>query len=147
MRLLIVPAVWLASGAMLTWVLGDTLSLPSSFDEVVAWLRGHGAYAWAVAAAVIVADAFLPVPSTPALASLGIIYGWLAGGLVASGALMVAGLLGFGTTRALGQRGARLLIGEADLARTIADLAGSENITPTHLAEALQYRPRRDMGL
>ena len=29
------------------------------------------------------------------------------------------------------------------LARTIADLAGSEETHPQHLAEAIQYRPRR----
>ncbi|MGB5845796.1 MAG: hypothetical protein WBG94_15230 [Anaerolineales bacterium] len=30
------------------------------------------------------------------------------------------------------------------LSRTIADLAGDAKISPQHLAEALQYRPRLD---
>ena len=31
------------------------------------------------------------------------------------------------------------------LARTIADLAGAEEITQVHLAEALQYRPKLEL--
>jgi magnesium chelatase family protein len=31
------------------------------------------------------------------------------------------------------------------LARTVADMSGSEGIQTVHLAEAIQYRPRRTM--
>ncbi|MBI5952275.1 MAG: hypothetical protein HY865_11505 [Chloroflexi bacterium] len=34
----------------------------------------------------------------------------------------------------------------AKLAQTIADLAGSEEIQSTHVAETLQYRPKLLMG-
>jgi uncharacterized membrane protein YdjX (TVP38/TMEM64 family) len=120
MRLLIFPILLFGFTALLGSILGDLLVLPESFDDVVVWLRSHGAYAWAIGGGVILADALLPVPSTPAMFSMGIIYGPLLGGAVCGTASVIAGLVGFGATRMLGRRGALYLVGEKDLGRTEA---------------------------
>jgi uncharacterized membrane protein YdjX (TVP38/TMEM64 family) len=118
MRLLIVPAILFGITALLLWTLGERVELPESLDEVVVWLRSHGDRAWLVGGGVILADSILPMPSTPALLTLGIIYGPLLGGLIGGVASVSAGMLGFGATRLLGRRGALFLVGERDLLRT-----------------------------
>ena len=117
MRLLLVPLLVIALSGLTALALADRLAIPGSFAEAVDWLRSFERWAWAVAMAVIIGDFLLPLPSTPALVSLGIIYGPLVGGLLGGMAATVAGLLAFGLTRALGRRGALYLVGEQDLAR------------------------------
>jgi uncharacterized membrane protein YdjX (TVP38/TMEM64 family) len=120
MRLLIFPAILFSATALLVWAFGDRLVFPEEYDEVVAWLRDQGSYAWLVGGGVILADALLPVPSTPAMLGMGVIYGPILGGLVVGTASVVSGLMGFGATRLLGRRGALYLVGEKDLLRTEA---------------------------
>jgi hypothetical protein len=48
MRLLIFPAILFSATALLVWAFGDRLVFPEEYDEVVAWLRDQGSYAWLV---------------------------------------------------------------------------------------------------
>ena len=66
---------------------------------------------------MIIGDAVFPLPSDATIFTLGFIYGGLMGGLVGGTAATIAGLLGYGITRALGEKGALFLVGEKDLAR------------------------------
>lgn len=117
MRLILVPLSFVLLSSLIALVLQHHLDVPDSFAEAVAWLRSFERWAWAVAMAVVIGDFLLPLPSTPALVGLGIIYGSLLGGLLGGVATTSAGLLAFGLTRALGRRGALYLVGQADLAR------------------------------
>lgn len=117
MRLLLIPLAFVLVSATAALVLGSRVEIPESFAEAVAWLRSFDRWVWAVAMAVIIGDFLLPLPSTPALVCLGIVYGPWLGGVLGGIATTSAGLLAFGVTRALGRRGARYLVGEQDLAR------------------------------
>jgi uncharacterized membrane protein YdjX (TVP38/TMEM64 family) len=116
-RLLLVPLGLLAFGFTLMNTVGSGVEVPESMEEVAPWLRGFGSWAWLAAGGVITADSILPMPSAPAMFSLGVIYGPLLGGLVGSLASLLAGLIGFGIVRFMGPRGVRWLVGDADLAR------------------------------
>ncbi|HOB76636.1 MAG TPA: VTT domain-containing protein [Phycisphaerae bacterium] len=86
----------------------------------VEWLRGFGAWAWAVGIGLLVADLVLPVPATPVMSALGILYGPIAGGLIGGLGSMLAGSIAYGLTRMLGRRAAVFLAGERDLRRSEA---------------------------
>ncbi len=117
MRLLLIPLLFVLLSGLTLLAIGDRLEIPGSFAEAVSWLRSFERWAWAAGMGVIIADFLLPMPSTPALVGLGIIYGPLVGGLIGGAAATIGGLLAFGLTRSLGRRGALFLVGERDLMR------------------------------
>ncbi len=81
------------------------------------WLEGLGGWAWLAAIGLLISDLFLPVPATPIMSALGLIYGpWLGGAIGAVGAYL-SGCLAYFLCRRLGERAALRLLGEKDLAR------------------------------
>jgi len=99
-------------------LLGDYFESLLAGDEAVAWLRTWGQWAWLVAIGLMLADVVLPIPATAVLATLGIIYGPIVGGLIGAAGSFLAGAAAYLACRALGPRAARYVLGGAGFDRS-----------------------------
>ncbi len=92
-------------GLVLFFILGDALVERS-------WLDAFGQWTWLVAVALLVADIFLPIPTTLIITVMGQKYGPVLGGLIGTLGSFSAGVIAYGLTRMLGPRFARWLLAE-----------------------------------
>jgi uncharacterized membrane protein YdjX (TVP38/TMEM64 family) len=84
--------------------------------EFATWLVSVKPYAWLIGVGLIVGDLVLPVPTPPVMATLGALYGTLAGGLISAIGSVLAGLTAYGVARLMGRRGTRWLASDEELA-------------------------------
>jgi uncharacterized membrane protein YdjX (TVP38/TMEM64 family) len=105
-------------GSYLVW--GDRFESLLAGKEAVAWLRSWGLWAWLVAIALMMADIILPIPATAVLATLGIVYGPVVGGLIGCAGSMLAGSVGYLACRAMGRRAAVWMLGESGFEKSHA---------------------------
>lgn len=110
-RFWLVPIVFalFVIGPFLVW--GDMLSALFTGQGATDVLAGG--YAWIIGIGLLVADIFLPIPTTAIIAALGIYYGPVIGTLVSLTGSVAAALVGYGIGRILGRPAAQRLIGDA----------------------------------
>jgi uncharacterized membrane protein YdjX (TVP38/TMEM64 family) len=97
------------------FVWGEHFETALARDRMIAALDDYRGFAWLVAIGLLVSDLLLPIPNTMVIAALGVLYGPLLGGLIATAGNLLSGLLGYGLCRRFGRPLARRLLGEADL--------------------------------
>jgi uncharacterized membrane protein YdjX (TVP38/TMEM64 family) len=117
MRLVLLFVALVALVLIPFFIWGDTFMAFFSSEQSVAWLRGYGQWAWAVAILLLIADLFLPLPATVIMAALGYIYGPLVGGLIGAAGSFISGALAYWLCRLLGERAAIRLLGAKEFER------------------------------
>ncbi len=97
-------------GPFLLW--GEELTAALTPDPATGALpMGEFAF-WAVAIGLLVADIFIPVPTTSVVAALGIVYGPVAGAAIAAVGLLLSAVAGYAIGRFLGRPVAARIIGK-----------------------------------
>ncbi len=119
-----VRPLWRLTGALL--LLAAVVALPfviwgEHFNAMLGqgrlleWFAEYRRVAWLVGIALLVSDLLLPIPNTMVMATLGVLYGPVLGGLVSVIGNCLSGLLGYSLCRRFGRPVAKRLLGEADL--------------------------------
>jgi uncharacterized membrane protein YdjX (TVP38/TMEM64 family) len=80
------------------------------------WVASARPYAWAVAIALLVGDLFLPVPASPVVATVGVIYGTFWGGVIGTVGSFLAGMVAYALARLAGRKAGRFLASDREMA-------------------------------
>ncbi len=94
---------------------GGKIEEMMSIEKMVENLQASGSWAWAVGLGLLWIDLLLPILGTVVMSALGLIYGPVLGGVIASIGSVGAGVIAYGLCRLLGWRAARWFVGEKGL--------------------------------
>jgi uncharacterized membrane protein YdjX (TVP38/TMEM64 family) len=83
-------------------------------------LQSYGRYGWLVAVILLIADLVFPIPTSSVMASLGMIYGPLLGGAIATLGSLASGLTGYAICRYFGRPAAIWMNGEKGIVQSEA---------------------------
>ncbi len=114
-RLWFVIALLAASIILPFLIWGGTFETLLSTDSLRAMLVRNQRFAWLIGIVLLIADLFLPIPSTLVMSALGWLYGPLQGGLLSSLGLLLSAQLAFQLSRRLGRPLAVRIAGEQSL--------------------------------
>lgn len=96
-------------------IFGDRIEQLMSLENTTQQLRNQGSWAWALGIGLLVVDLFLPILGTVVMSALGLIYGGLIGGALASVGSIGSGLLAYGLCRSSGRAVAEKIAGREGL--------------------------------
>lgn len=114
-RIWIIPIVLLAAIIVPFLIWGEAFETLLSPEAMRSLLESHRAAAWLIGIALLVADLFLPIPSTVVMSALGWLYGPITGGVVASTGLFLSAQLAYQLSFRFGRPIAVRLAGEESL--------------------------------
>lgn len=119
-RFWLVPFVLILFVVIPFLIWGEALTNLMSPDPETGSFGDNEGWVWAIGIGLLIADIFIPIPTTAIIAGLGIVYGPIAGAIIAIIGSIMAAIIGYAIGRWLGRPIAQRFLGDA--------MAGGERI-------------------